>query len=145
VKNKRKRTRRRPAPHAIRKRVKAMRASGLSEDRIAYELAVSKNTLRARHAPDLDAGRAAARVEAEAAERGELSARAAQIWQIVNAGFGTDWDTPDLGNLLHHGARNVRESFEQYLALKNRKIVDGFDDDADLAAVAGMVDSLKLG
>lgn len=120
-----------------------MRQSGLSEDRIAYELALSKNTLRARHAADLDAGREAARAEAEAADRAQLSARAREIWQVVNAGFGSHWETPDLGNLLQHGARTVRESFEQYLVLNNRSISGALDDDADLAAVANMIRDLE--
>jgi hypothetical protein len=133
MRNKRQQTRRRSAPHATRKRVKTMRARGLSEDRIAYELSLSKNTLRARHAPDLDAGREAARAEAEAAERAGLSKRGSEIWGFIHAGFGTEWQTPDLGNLLQGGAKTPREAFARWLGMYGRTMDDLNDDERQVA------------
>ena len=130
---------------AVRERVRALRARGFSEDRISHELSLSKNTLRARHAPDLDAGREIARAASEAAERAQLTTRQREIFDAISAGFGTEWDTPELGCLVQHGARDVSESLRMYLKYRGHDPDDPdlYRQNADLVAIAGVVLSLE--
>jgi hypothetical protein len=103
--------------------LRTLAALGKSEDAIAHAMNVHKNTLRARHAPDLDRGREIRRAEAEAAERKKLSVREQEREDSLNAGFNPItgeaegyWRDPETGgNLLALDCR-TRKEYEALLA-----------------------------
>jgi hypothetical protein len=114
--------RKREVSRTLHERVKIMAALGHSEDRIAHELGIHKNSLRARFVKSLDAGREIARAEAAAVEHNKLSAREQEVENALNAGFDADgnatgyWrDEKSGGNLLAFTCK-TRAEFDAYRA-----------------------------
>ena len=123
VKNRTRRNAARKISQAVHERVKIMAALGHSEDRIARELNLHKNSLRARFVKSLDAGREIARAEAAAAKLDKLSVREQEMEDALNAGFGTEWQNPDGTNDLQHGAGTPAEA-EFYPRMRGKKVTD---------------------
>jgi hypothetical protein len=83
--------------------VRRLAAEGHSGDVISALMQVNKNTLRAKHALDLERGRQIAQAEAETAEIEKLSAKEEEMRRAMFAGFGTHWENPDGTNVLQDG------------------------------------------
>jgi hypothetical protein len=108
---------------------RTLAALGKSEDAIAHVMGVHKNTLRARHAPDLDEGREIKRAAAETVERKKLSVREQELEDALNAGFDENgnatgyWKSKDGGNLLAHGCK-TRKEYDEFLARMAARYAD---------------------
>jgi hypothetical protein len=90
--------------------VEQLATDGFSADVIAARLNMNKNTLRARHALQLKAGRDAKlekRAEAEAAEL--RKSERARLYAIKQS-FESDWYSPEHGNPLFGDTHSVEEA-----------------------------------
>jgi hypothetical protein len=102
---------------ALRKRraiVRQLAAQGINGDAIAARLGVNKNTLRAEHALDLEAGRQikAAAKEKAAGAKVTLTKDQELLMDAIESSFASHWFDPEFGNLLFHGARMIEEAIK---------------------------------
>jgi len=111
--------------------VEQLATEGFSGDVIAARLGVNKNTLRARHALRLKAGRDA-KVEKRAAAEAVTKSERARLHAIKQS-FDSHWYDPELGNLIFGGTHSVEEALawcrEQDGGAPCKWITTGLNDD----------------
>jgi DNA-binding CsgD family transcriptional regulator len=98
------------SPNKRRHIVTTLTAQGLNGDVIAARLGVNKNTLRAKHALELHAGRQIKRAKKQRAAATQLSKKERELLAIIKASFASHWFDAEFGNLLFGGARTVQEA-----------------------------------
>jgi hypothetical protein len=100
------------SPTKRRHVVKKLAAMGLSGDVIAAHVGLNKNTLRARHALDLHAGREIKKAKKEAAAAAALSKEDQKLLDCIKKSFASHWYDPELGNLIFGDTHSVAEAWE---------------------------------
>jgi hypothetical protein len=99
-------------PSKRRNVITTLAALGLNGDVIAQRLGVNKNTLRAKHALELKAGREARRAEKERAAAAQLSKKERERLDCIKSSFNSHWYTKENGNDLYGGAQTIAEALE---------------------------------
>jgi len=110
--------------------VEQLATEGISGDVIAARLGVNKNTLRARHALRLKAGRDA-KIEKRAAAEAVTRSERARLHAIKGT-FDSHWYHPKHGNLIFGGTHSVEEALawcEEHNPGPCRWITTGLSDD----------------
>jgi transposase len=100
--------------------VKTLAAMGNNFDVIAARIGVNENTLRARHALELKAGRDARKAKKQRAAATALSKEEQRHLDLVRRSFDSHWYDAELGNLLFGGAHSVEEALRWCGRFKNK-------------------------
>jgi hypothetical protein len=100
------------SPRKRRHVVTTLTEMGLNGDVVAAKLRMNKNTLRAKHALELQRGREARRAKKEAAAAAALSKEEREKIRVIEMALNSHWTTPEHGCLLYGGARTVAEALE---------------------------------
>ena len=114
--------------------VTRLAAEGRSGDVIAALTRLNKNTLRAKHALELERGRRIAKAEAEIAmaeDEKRLSVQEAEMKAAFFAGYydGSEWVMPDGRNILQQD-RTLAESKQAWAEWLRQHRKDHHNDDA---------------
>jgi len=95
----------------IRRRVEAMARAGLVEDQIAARIGGDKKTLRRKYIDSIKQGRAAK--QEAAAEASQLTKQQQRDREVIRETFDY-WYAPEVGHLIHEGARTPEEAIEMW-------------------------------
>jgi hypothetical protein len=97
---------------------------GFNGDEISAKLRINKNTLRARHALELKAARAAQKREKDEAAAAQPTKKEQELLDHIERSFASHWFDSEYGNLLYGGAHTIEEALAWVDQFKSGKFGD---------------------